>query len=45
MDLYLHGLVRNMVDNVALYEAKVNETKRLHNSEDVQTARSDEIST
>jgi hypothetical protein len=45
MDLYLHSIVRNMVDKVSLYEAKVEETKRLHNSEDVQTARSDEIGT
>jgi hypothetical protein len=23
LDLYLHGIVRNMVDNVCLYEARV----------------------
>jgi hypothetical protein len=42
MDLYLHSIVRNMVDNVQLYEARVDMVKAQHASEEVQTARSDE---
>lgn len=41
LDLYVHSIVRNMVDNVCLYEARVAEIKRLHMTEDADTARSD----
>jgi len=44
MDLYLHSVVRNMVDNVQLYESRVEMIKTQHASEEVQTARSDEAS-
>ncbi len=40
LDVYLHGLVRNLVDYVCLNQARQNEIKRLHNSEDLGTARS-----
>lgn len=30
LDLYVHGLVTNIVDNVCLYEARVSEVTRLH---------------
>lgn len=41
LDLYVHSIVRNMVDNVCLYEARIAEIKRLHSTEDADTARSD----
>ena len=42
IDLYLHSLVRNMVDNVCLHEARVEEIKKIHQSDEAQTARSEE---
>lgn len=41
LDLYVHSIVRNMVDNVCLYEARIAEIKRLHMTEEADTARSD----
>lgn len=41
LDLYVHSIVRNMVDNVCLYEARVAEITKLHNSGLEDTAKED----
>jgi hypothetical protein len=42
LDLYVHSLVRNMVDNVCLYEARVAEITKLHISGQEDTVREDQ---
>ena len=40
MDLYLHGIVRNMVDNVCLYEARVEQAQKFITEEDAEAMKS-----
>ena len=39
LDLYLHGIVRNMVDNVCLYEARVEQAQKFITEEDAEAMK------